>query len=566
MATKVVIVGAGFMGVSVAKTYLEVDPTIQLTILESESTIGGSWAKSRIYPDLTAQQPFGAYEFPDQSIPTAGLGESDFIPAGAIHQHIEEYAKEYGVYDCIKFNTTVTKIRRAEDGIRWIVWMDDGKDMLVADKLVIATGLTSNPMIPEISTEKFEKEVFHTQDLGKKHEHLLSDAVKTVTVYGGGKSAMDAVHMCTKAGKRVHWVIRTSQNGVQPFFPGKFLGMSSSDVTTARFGIMQHPALLDTSSRSYKFFHSGRNPIGYYLHWLYWNVVSKMLLKRTGYLKSENMGKLRPELEDHHAWWVNGFPGIVTHPEVVDRIHEGKIVTVHRQSITSLSGDKVILEAGELQTDVLIWATGYEIQVNPFSIEDSIALGIPIPVSQAPASVQKRWDDLESVAEAEVVRLFPRLANPPKVTSHEPKYTPYRLYRSIVPLACLQRDVPDRSLVFAGTLSAASSAIMFTVVSLWAVAWMTGNVDVVLSNEELDKELAMANVFSKKRYLSVATKRPCTFFDYMAIVDSMLRELGVNPRRKKGVLRDFFEPYAPKDYRGIVQEWKKARGLDETTA
>ncbi|CUS14354.1 unnamed protein product [Tuber aestivum] len=565
MATKVVIVGAGFLGVSVAKTYLEVDPTIQLTILESESTIGGTWARSRIYPELTAQQPFGVYEFPDKSIPTAGLQESDFVPAEAIHRHIEEYAKEYGVYDCIKFNATVTKIRRAEDGVRWIVWIDDGKDMLVADKLVIATGLTSNPMIPEISTEKFEKVAFHTQDLGKKHDYLLSDAVETVTVYGGGKSAMDAVHMCTKAGKRVHWVIRTGQNGVPPYFPGKFLGKSSSDITTARFGIMHHPSLVDTSSWSYKFFHSGRNRIGYYLHWLYWSLISNVMLKRAGYLKSENMGKLKPELDDHHAWWVNSAPGIITHPEVVDRIHEGKIVTVHRQSITSLSGDKVILETGELQTDVLIWATGYEIQVNPFSIEDSIALGVPVPVSQAPATAKKHWDDLESAAEAEVIRLFPRLADPPNFTSYQPKLTPYRLYRSIVPLGCLQKDVPDRSLVFAGIFSTSSSAIMSVAVSLWAVAWMTGNVDVALSNEEVEKELAMANVFSKKRYLSIGAKKPCSVFDFLPIVDSMLRELGVNPRRKSGVFRNFFEPYAPRDYRGIVQEWKKAHGLDKTT-
>ncbi|RPB05907.1 FAD/NAD(P)-binding domain-containing protein [Choiromyces venosus 120613-1] len=565
MATKVVIVGAGFLGVSVAKTYLEVDPTIHLTILESESTIGGTWSKSRVYPELTAQQPFGVYEFPDKSIPTAGYRKTDFVPAEAIHQHIEEYAKEHGIYDCIRFNATVTKIRRAEDGIRWIVWTDDGKDMLVADKLVIATGSTSKPTIPEISTEKFEKEVFHTKDLGKKHEYLLSDAVKTVTVYGGGKSAMDTVHLCTKAGKHVHWVVRTSHNGVPAFFPDTFLGMSSNDIITTRLGKMQHPSPLDTSSWCYRFFHSGHNPVGYHLHWMCWNIISKMMLKQTGYFKSDNMGKLRPELEDHHAWWANTPPGIITHPEVIDRIHEGKNVTIHRQSITSLSGDRVILDAGELQTDVLIWATGYDSRIDPFSIEDSITLGIPTPVSQVPTSVKKHWDDLESAAEAEVLRLFPRLANPPKVTNCEPKYTPFRLYRTLVPLACIQKDVPDRSLVFAGTFSVGSSAMMSVAVSLWAVAWMTGNVDVTLSSEELDKQLAMAIVFSKRRYLSIGTQGPVALYDYMTDIDSMLNELGVNPKRKKGTLKDFFEPYAPRDYKDIVPEWKKAHGLDKAS-
>jgi hypothetical protein len=41
----------------------------------------------------------------------------------------------------------------------------------------------------------------------------------------------------------------------------------------------------------------------------------------------------------------------------------------------------------------------------------------------------------------------------------------------------------------------------------------------------------------------------------------MLEELGINPRRKKGMLENFFAPHSPVDYRGMVEEWKISRGL-----
>ena len=41
----------------------------------------------------------------------------------------------------------------------------------------------------------------------------------------------------------------------------------------------------------------------------------------------------------------------------------------------------------------------------------------------------------------------------------------------------------------------------------------------------------------------------------------MLLELGVNPRRKGSWKREWFEAYMPRDYAGMVEEWKASRGL-----
>ena len=60
-ATSVVVIGAGWYGIAAAKTYLEFDPTISLTVLDADSSIGGVWGSSSIYPGLVADSPAGLF-------------------------------------------------------------------------------------------------------------------------------------------------------------------------------------------------------------------------------------------------------------------------------------------------------------------------------------------------------------------------------------------------------------------------------------------------------------------------------------------------------------------------
>ena len=51
----------------------------------------------------------------------------------------------------------------------------------------------------------------------------------------------------------------------------------------------------------------------------------------------------------------------------------------------------------------------------------------------------------------------------------------------------------------------------------------------------------------------------------MQFVDAMLAELGLDGRRKaargQGWAAEFFDSYLPADYRGLVDEWMRLRGL-----
>lgn len=45
------------------------------------------------------------------------------------------------------------------------------------------------------------------------------------------------------------------------------------------------------------------------------------------------------------------------------------------------------------------------------------------------------------------------------------------------------------------------------------------------------------------------------------MIDVMLKELGVNSNRKGNPVEELFGLYRPADYVGLVNEWKKARGI-----
>ena len=153
------------------------------------------------------------------------------------------------------------------------------------------------------------------------------------------------------------------------------------------------------------------------------------------------------------AFWSSTGVGVVTHPEILTHIRAGTQLQIHRGSITSLSSTTATLSTGaHLPSDVVILATGYLPHPN-ITIPAPLAadLGVPSPLSSYPDSLHQKWTDLDALADAEVVRRFPRLADPPVKDRHPPNTAPWRLYNTIVPPGMVESG--DRSLVFVGAVS-----------------------------------------------------------------------------------------------------------------
>jgi dimethylaniline monooxygenase (N-oxide forming) len=54
---KVIVLGAGINGLSMAKTYLDIDPSVDILLVDCGSSLGGVWSKERIYHGLHYEAP-----------------------------------------------------------------------------------------------------------------------------------------------------------------------------------------------------------------------------------------------------------------------------------------------------------------------------------------------------------------------------------------------------------------------------------------------------------------------------------------------------------------------------
>ena len=200
------IIGAGVAGLGACRLLRQAG--FDCEIFERGATVGGVWASG--YATFGLQTPKQLYEIPDYPIPAS----YPRVPSGEqLQTYFENYAKDYKFFDKIHFNTSISRLEQQQDG-GWIVHTTakDGSSAQKAfDFIVVATGLFSDPYIPEYpGREKFKGKVIHTS------EYRNSDIVagRNAVVVGFGKSALDVVAEVAKYAKKAsllyrkaHWPI-----------------------------------------------------------------------------------------------------------------------------------------------------------------------------------------------------------------------------------------------------------------------------------------------------------------------------------------------------------------------
>jgi cation diffusion facilitator CzcD-associated flavoprotein CzcO len=198
---------AGWNGLATAKTYLEVHPDAKLIVLDAQSSVGGVWAESRLYPGLKSNNMVGTYEYSDLPMDekTWGVKPGEHIPGKVVHDYLTRYAEKFGVLPHIRFNAKVESAERGEKG-GWLLNVGQ-QGSILAKKLIVATGMTSQEFVPTFQgQESFGVPLFHSKDFS---QHVATvDTAKSVTILGGTKSAWDAVYVYASKGVQVNWVIR----------------------------------------------------------------------------------------------------------------------------------------------------------------------------------------------------------------------------------------------------------------------------------------------------------------------------------------------------------------------
>lgn len=197
----VVIVGAGFSGISAARELLNTGRH-DFLILERAAQIGGVWRENR-YPNAACDVPAHLYSLSFALNPN---WSSNFAPWWEIQSYMEDVVDGLGVRDRIRYGTELVAARWDEEAAVWHLILADAT-RLDCRSLISAVGALSRPSIPDLpGMEEFAGEIFHTAEW---HEGIAL-AGKRVVVVGAGASAVQVVPYVVDHAAATLAVVRTA--------------------------------------------------------------------------------------------------------------------------------------------------------------------------------------------------------------------------------------------------------------------------------------------------------------------------------------------------------------------
>ncbi|KID93457.1 hypothetical protein MAJ_10579, partial [Metarhizium majus ARSEF 297] len=513
----VLIIGGGMYGLIAAYTYLKLAPETNLLILDDGQSIGGVWSIERIYPDLFAQVGHGLFEYSFYPMKKMGLSPDRYISAQTIHNYLQSFAEDHDL---------VRRIRA---------------------KLIVATGVTSGPHVPDFPQKGFHKPILHSSELGKYISHLIGPKAQPVTVLGAAKSAYDTAFMLIKSGKQLDWIIRENGSGPLAIMPPRLMGfLNTVDLMATRAVASFSPAIMNTSGAWYNFLQKTR--IGNTLTWAFWRLLSWMAKRDAGYHKDDNWEKLRPIPKDYGIFWANSGLGLASAPDFWKTIHSSGL-TVHRTEIDGFSdGSKVVLRNEQvLEADAVILCTGWTDNLGLFDESTRVTYGLP-----SAADLDQGWQDLDALADMEVLEKLPLLKYSPNTINAASTIKPWRLYRRMI--SPIMSAKGDRSVFFPGQIHSVFTPLVAEVQALWGVAFMLGRLHLP-NQEDMMKEVSMSCAWTRRRYLEQGRKHAYYMYDFLSYIDALATDLGLNTNRKANAISEMFTPYRPSDWRGLISEY-----------
>ncbi len=204
---EVLFIGGGFSAL-LTSARLREKGVQSIRIVERGADVGGTWYWNR-YPGVACDVV--SYDY----LPL--LDELDYVPlhhyarGPEILAHCQAIARKYDLYDLAVFQTTVTETRWDDQEKVWHVRTDRG-DHMRAQFIVCANGTLSKPKLSRIQgMERYAGHSFHTSRwdyayTGEKLEHLRD---KVVGIIGTGASAVQAVPELARASKALYVFQRT---------------------------------------------------------------------------------------------------------------------------------------------------------------------------------------------------------------------------------------------------------------------------------------------------------------------------------------------------------------------
>src|SRR5438067_6263700 len=196
----ILIIGAGISGIDAAYRLQQRCPGKSCIILESRARIGGTWDLFR-FPGVRSDSDMYTLGFPFRP----WRSDQAIVGGEAIRQYVEDTAREFGIFDKIRFNHGVTRARWSSADTRWTVETDHGA--FSCRFLYLATGYYdyAQGYRPEWPGEAdFSGRIVHPQSWPED----LDFAGKRVAVIGSGATAVTLVPALAEQAAHVTMVQR----------------------------------------------------------------------------------------------------------------------------------------------------------------------------------------------------------------------------------------------------------------------------------------------------------------------------------------------------------------------
>ncbi|MEM7572867.1 MAG: NAD(P)-binding domain-containing protein [Bacteroidota bacterium] len=214
---RVAIIGAGCSGITALKNCLQFGLP-QVVAFEQNSEVGGNWiysaepSHSSVCETTHIISSKRMSEYRDFPMPE---DYPDYPSHAQVLAYFQSYARHFGLYDYIRFNTRVKKAEKKADQT-WVLTLDSGERESF-DYLLIANGHHNTPRHPEQIKAAFSGRYLHSHS----YKHNRSFAGERVLVIGSGNSGADCAVEISRVAERVDISIRRPRYIIPKFFLGK---------------------------------------------------------------------------------------------------------------------------------------------------------------------------------------------------------------------------------------------------------------------------------------------------------------------------------------------------------